>query len=83
MSAQNIIFLDKVHVHPKPGPVSTPTMGPAPLLNETEESEWSFVLLSERKQRIKDGGHNSVKRIAHHMRKLLELFLQSVQSDCS
>lgn len=71
MSAQNIIFLDKVHVHPKQGPVSTPTMALTPALNETEEGEWSFVLLSKRKQRIKDGGHNSVKPKGRHIRKLV------------
>lgn len=38
------------------GLVSTPTMGLTPQLNETEEAEWSFVLLPKREQGIKDDG---------------------------
>lgn len=46
-------------------------MALTPALNETEEGEWSFVLPSERKQRIKDGAHNSVKPKGRHIRKLV------------
>lgn len=80
MSAQNIIFLDKVRVHPN-RLVSTPTMGLTPQLNETEETEGAFVLLATRKQRIKDDGHNSVELKAVVLGGCLERFLQSVQSD--
>lgn len=80
MSAQNIILVDKVRVHPNRLP-STPTMGLTPQLNETEKTEGAFVLLATRKQRIKDDGHNSVKPKAVVLGGWLELLLQSVQSD--
>lgn len=45
MSAQNIVFLDKVHVQSKAWLRSTPTMVLAAQLVETVWNEWTFVLL--------------------------------------